>query len=506
MRQQRGRTLSTEHEEVYHAASQCQAASLPLTPRRLHDQKHVCSLKSKKTGGFASQTRVCLRSPCMGQLSRLEGGRLIAFVLAPHGKDDSHPDVGKGTDRFGMTFALRSFALIVVPGPGFLLGTLPGKLVQSVAQRFTASIAAVGLGIGSALKDDRRGSSQRLQTAGIFITCSLIPNLRQQSRREPFSSTGQTAENRAVSVGQKKVGNRLVVCGNLLDKGQQLLDLNQHQAGFGARGDLVGSQMRLVQDRENLGSNSGRIGMPSLLQGLLNLLDRGADCGLWGGIGLQKDQGGTLLELGKQLQSYWIVRFETGGHLVDQAGLALDQTVLIAGQRFQFRNDGTIRVQAPQVGQLGTSVLGQQIGINRIRLGTGSCSSAINGFGMDRIHLPAGFQQRSDQQTTRRFDDASQLLATSGAGDLLKESIQLLQPLWAMVDAQRSNLPTTLVDHQGVVMGIRPINACIPHFVLLSGRKPFLDQRVLILRCSVKARSSNGRSGQEPRKAKCDLA
>jgi hypothetical protein len=55
-------------------------------------------------------------------------------------------------------------------------------------------------------------------------------------------------------------------------------------------------------------------------------------------------------------------------------------------------------------------------------------------------------------------------------------------------------------------MGIRPINACIPHVVLLSRRKPFLDQRVLLLRCSFKARSSHGRSGQEPRKAKCDLA
>ena len=28
---------STEHEQVYHAATRCQAASLPLTARRLHD-------------------------------------------------------------------------------------------------------------------------------------------------------------------------------------------------------------------------------------------------------------------------------------------------------------------------------------------------------------------------------------------------------------------------------------------------------------------------------------
>jgi hypothetical protein len=46
-------------------------------------------------------------------------------------------------------------------------------------------------------------------------------------------------------------------------------------------------------------------------------------------------------------------------------------------------------------------------------------------------------------------------------------------------------------------MGICPIDACIPHVSLLSLKKPFLGQRVLRLRCSFKARSSNGRSPQE---------
>src|SRR5579864_4416764 len=193
--------LSTEHEEVYHAASRCQAASLSLTPRRLHDRKLTCSVKGKKTGGFASQTGGSLRSSwSMGQLSRQEGGCLIAFVLAPHRKDDAHPDVSKGTYGFGMAFPLRSFALIVVLRPEFLLRALPGELVQGIAQGFTTGITTMGLGIGSALKDDRGGSSQRLQTPGIFIARSLIPDLCQQSRREPFSSAGQTAENRAVSV------------------------------------------------------------------------------------------------------------------------------------------------------------------------------------------------------------------------------------------------------------------------------------------------------------------
>ncbi len=43
---------SSEHEEVYHAASRCQAASLSLTARRLHGLKKACSVERQKTGGF----------------------------------------------------------------------------------------------------------------------------------------------------------------------------------------------------------------------------------------------------------------------------------------------------------------------------------------------------------------------------------------------------------------------------------------------------------------------
>lgn len=45
---------SSEHEEMYHAASRCQATSFSLTPRRLHDLKKTCSLEDQNTGGFAS--------------------------------------------------------------------------------------------------------------------------------------------------------------------------------------------------------------------------------------------------------------------------------------------------------------------------------------------------------------------------------------------------------------------------------------------------------------------
>ncbi len=85
MEQGKWRTPLTEHEEVYHAASWCQAASLSLTPRRLHDGKRACSVKGKKRGGFASQAPASLsRSWGMRALSSQESGRLIALVPTPY--------------------------------------------------------------------------------------------------------------------------------------------------------------------------------------------------------------------------------------------------------------------------------------------------------------------------------------------------------------------------------------------------------------------------------------
>jgi len=44
MNQRKKEKPSSEHEEVYHAASRCQAAALSLTPRRLHGLKKTCSV------------------------------------------------------------------------------------------------------------------------------------------------------------------------------------------------------------------------------------------------------------------------------------------------------------------------------------------------------------------------------------------------------------------------------------------------------------------------------
>jgi hypothetical protein len=119
---------SSEHEGVYHAASRCQDASLSLTPSRLNDLKHACSVEGKKTGGCASQAAELLsHSASMDALSRLKGSRVIRLVLVQHGENDARPHEGLGSHRHRMAFALGSLALIVVPGPAFLLGRLPGQ-------------------------------------------------------------------------------------------------------------------------------------------------------------------------------------------------------------------------------------------------------------------------------------------------------------------------------------------------------------------------------------------
>jgi hypothetical protein len=71
--------------------------------------------------------------------------------------------------------------------------------------------------------------------------------------------------------------------------------------------------------------------------------------------------------------------------LLHQARLSLDQCVLIAGQGFEFGDLWAIRLQLPQVGKFRTTMLGQQIGIYQIRLGSRWLAEAHNGFGIDWI-------------------------------------------------------------------------------------------------------------------------
>ncbi len=302
-------------------------------------------------------------------LSQLKGRRLITLSMGPHRKDDPDPHIGKRPYGNGVAFALRSFALIVVLGPRFTLGALPRKLMQGVAQRFNAAQPAMSFGIHATLIEDRRGSSQRLQTACILVPLTIIPNLSQQPWSQVLPSTRQTLKEGVILMGQKKGADLFVIVGNLLNEWQQLAHQGQHQARFGAGEYHIGLQLRLVQQLDNRNRSIGWMGMPRLFELLLNLFERSCSRCLWSWIGLQEHQRTLLLQFGEQIQGHWIIRFKAGGELIDQTCLRADQAILITGELFELRNLFTIRGQATQIRKIGAPCLGQQIGINQIRFG-----------------------------------------------------------------------------------------------------------------------------------------
>src|SRR5262249_43806178 len=154
-----------------------------------------------------TQMKLLKQTGCLGssfgmsKLCNLKGGCLIGLLLVLYGKDNPGPDVGQGTHGNTMALAFASLALVVVSGPWFTLGRLPGKLVQGIAQRFDTSLSAMG----PTGKHHRRGPCQSLQTRRISIPCAIIPNFCQQARGKPFACSGKRAIDGTVSMGQKKV-------------------------------------------------------------------------------------------------------------------------------------------------------------------------------------------------------------------------------------------------------------------------------------------------------------
>src|SRR5437868_4500631 len=141
MKPRKCRKPSTRHEEVYHAAPRCQGKRSGLTAWRLHGLKKACQVEGQKTGTcFASQQYESLipvsaglsRTRSMSTLCSFKGLRVIAPMFVPDSKDDSDPDIGKGSHGLRVTFSFLAFALIIRSGPRFTLGRLPGKLLQGV--------------------------------------------------------------------------------------------------------------------------------------------------------------------------------------------------------------------------------------------------------------------------------------------------------------------------------------------------------------------------------------
>src|SRR6266568_1934528 len=134
-----GEMISTRHEAVYHATHGCQAASLSETSARLRGLFWACQVESQKNGGFLAhvesdqlELELLSRSASMLLLGLLKGGRLIALVMQPHGKDDPDPHIGQCSHSHGMAFAFCSFALVVSFGPRFTLRGLPGERCKAL--------------------------------------------------------------------------------------------------------------------------------------------------------------------------------------------------------------------------------------------------------------------------------------------------------------------------------------------------------------------------------------
>ncbi len=192
------------------------------------------------------------------------------------------------------------------------------------------------------------------------------------------------------------------------------------------------------------------------------------------------------MELGRFARSarcsHRVIGFEAGGELIDQARLHLDQGILIAREQFELCNLLAVWGEAVQIGQVCTSCLGKQVGINRIRLGSRCSSPTINGARIDRIDWPACFQQVSNQQPMGRLDDASHLFFRLSTNDLFQERVQSAYSLWAVIDTKCTDLTALFINDQGVMMLVRPVNTGIPHKKKRSSLHTwFLSTRALIL-------------------------
>ncbi len=341
--------IGSEHNAVVHADE-------------VRGKIRAAQLKSGKLNSLLGQPErldhgprldaVLSSSARMLLLCSLKDGALIAAVIHPHGEDDPDPHVRQRPNSYRVALALRSFTLIVVSSPCLTLGALPGELVQSIAQGFDAPQAAMRFGIHPALKQHRRGSTQRLQTAGVAVAASIITDFGQQSRSQTLACTRQARKNLMVLMGQKKGVNLPVVLSDLLEQWQQLIHQHQHQTRFGACGHRISLQMGLMHLLENLSCNKLGIGMLGLSKNLLELCLGSGHRRLWGGIALQEPQGTLLLQFGKQIQSHRIIGFEAGRELIDQARLHVDQGVLIAREHFELCNLLAIWDEAMQVGKV----------------------------------------------------------------------------------------------------------------------------------------------------------
>ena len=208
-----------------------------------------------------------------------------------------------------------------------------------------------------------------------------------------------------------------------------------------------------MQLLDNGGCPGSRMGIPAVFEDYLDLFHRSGHRFLRGGIGLQELQRAFLLQLPKQFQSHWVIGYASGGELIHQTCLHLDQGVLVAGEQFEFCHRLTIWSETMQIGQVSSSRFRQQGGIYRIRLRTRCCSPTIDGARIHRIDWPPCLQQVSNQQSMGRLNDARHLLFWCITDDLLEKRVQLGKSLRAVITTKRSDLASFFVNYQSVMIG-----------------------------------------------------
>src|SRR5260370_23664180 len=120
----------------------------------------------------------------------------------------------------------RTFTLFTT----FLLGALPGKLMQRIAQGLNTPQPSMGLGVVPALKQDWGGATQGLQTGGGCIASRIVPDFSEQGRSKTFDCSGQAAEDLGVFMAQKKLLDLLIIGSDLLHQRQQLGNQSQGHA------------------------------------------------------------------------------------------------------------------------------------------------------------------------------------------------------------------------------------------------------------------------------------
>ncbi len=372
---------------------------------------------------------------------------------------DAYLHICQGADSHTVTFALSSLAFVIHQRPGFLSSRLPSELMRHIAQWLQASIALMGFGVIVTLERNRSRPSQDWDACATAVARAVIAPFCKQSRSKPLACSQKTAEDLIVVMSQKKGADLLVIGGDLLKERQELSHQRPHQLRLGPGGNRIGVQKRLMQRLKNLWGDLRRIGMTCLLEDRGDLLSRGRAGCTRGKIGLQEEQCRTLLQLAKQAQSGWIIGFEAGSQLIDQAGPIDNQRILVTSQGFEFLDNGTIGSQFPQVSQITSSRFCQKIGINQVCFGSRSVTAAIYSFGIDRIECASFFQQCRDEQPLMGFDNARNLIER---GDSTQERGQLAQPFSCVGKVSRGDLVAS-INHHKITIGVCPIQSGIPH-------------------------------------------